>query len=270
MAEDFEDLPTHLSTRRSVSKERISNHHKYDREFYAGIEHIIKGSVGQHWDKVYAKMVEKLGDRRKEHDFRNTIERWVELNAKVVNKPDGTKEYLQQKGEYIFAAYFVHPVSRVLTVTPERHTRYENYNYYPHGNAPKTIENRHRTINNRHYHSVNDVWYELTLKPFPPYDPVTYKKSPDVEFKDSFMVLLNKMERKSRLQKIQEETGVVPNPEHYHIPDIYTFAQDRTTAEKLYKTAAYCISYRQMGKKEIQRIFGKQTENQLPNLVRRK
>ncbi len=263
-----EDEITHVSM--SPKHRRTKDDRRRDpfpREEYAAAKRILKAGVGKKWDTTYAALKKKYPPKIFEAAIRRMIGYKVELNA-TVQESNGKKQYLGPQGDYIFADYFVHPTTGVLTETPERHNRWAGRELG--GEIPDKVKvkEKHIVIDGQHYHKVEDTWYALTLKDIPLYDTTTWKKI-EPEINDAFIALLNKIHAKLLRKDEEEETGVIPNPEH-RIYDTRWGGYTVSTCQRLYGVRCYCSSYRQLGKKEIHKLKLNEVEKELPNIVRKK
>jgi hypothetical protein len=249
-------------------KKQRERRDSWPQETYRTIKRMIAGGVGQNWDKLIEKIKQKIpGHVLDEWSIQRLIGHLVEKNVTVEEK-GGKKTYLGPQGDWIFANYFVHPKTGVLTKTPERHNRY-TYNDPTAELAKQTpLKHEHRIINGVHYHCVEGTWYGLTMQAIQQYDTTTWKRIDEPFINDVFIGFIIKAQEKIWRKEEEEQTGIIPNPVHRHYKT--GFEQRSSTCQSLYGSAIYCVRYRQLGKKDIRRLFGSPKNNQVPNIVRKK
>src|ERR1035437_5743882 len=213
MAEFNEDSPTHVSFNRhknGTKKERYDDRYHYPKEVYTVVERMIHGGLGKVWNKTYSKIVEKFPKEiPANHVMDEIVNREIEKHVQVVKKANGKKQYIQGCGDYIFKKYFVHPVSGVLTLTPEKHYR----SYYGWNNQEKeeALKNKHVKIKDKHYHQINDVWYKLQMAPAVTFNEETFSEIKVDSVNDPFIALLNRaLDRELREKQYEATENILP------------------------------------------------------------
>jgi hypothetical protein len=128
-------------------------------EHLSPLYRFVEKAVGRPWDKVYSEVCENLSkDSVVQSHVIDHLMGWVELNCYV---EDG--KIYDSRGQKVYSEFYV-ANDGILQKNPHERRRMK---YRP----VKQERTDYCDLDGKHYHQINDIWYEIELTPIPKTDP---------------------------------------------------------------------------------------------------